>query len=122
MNQFIFDIRPLPKVRQVHSDVWRKRPAVIRARANADELRILAKFNKYSFPLAFSIEFIFEMPMSWSKKKQTEMNGVYHQSTPDIDNIYKQFTDALYDKDEMIFDVSMSKKWGRSNQIIVTPY
>ena len=114
----IYSITPVPKPRQTRSDKWKKRPAVLRYRSFADEIRL-------RFPQDFDINgsritFHMPMPKSWSKKKKAEMVGRPHQQRPDIDNLAKSLLDALYGDDSHIWNISLVKKWAVEGSIEIT--
>ena len=75
-------------------------------------------------PVAINIEFFFEIPNSWSKKKK-EAAG-WHTSKPDIDNLIKGVLDGLngvaYADDMQVVNIAARKQYTRSNsgiQIII---
>lgn len=88
----------------------------------------LAAKAKIKTPLetsvAIDIEFFFEIPKSWGKKKK-EAAG-WHTSKPDIDNLIKGVLDGLngvaYADDMQVVNISARKQYTRSNsgiQIII---
>jgi Holliday junction resolvase RusA-like endonuclease len=90
------------------ADKWKKRPAVLKYRAFADECRL----RMQGVVLDNSrIVFHVPMPQSWSKKKKVEMNTRPHRSRPDLDNYAKAIFDALYSEDSHIADICLSKRW-----------
>lgn len=101
-------ITPVPKPRMVHSDRWKKRPAVERYYAFCDELRL-----KYPAPLPNEVRLIFylAMPPSWSKQKKAYFRGAPHQQRPDIDNLTKAVMDALCPEDARIYNLHATKWW-----------
>ena len=111
-----FDITPVPKPRQTRSDKWKKRPAVMRYRAYADEVRL--KGVKLS-ENGDHVTFIIPMPKSWSDKKKIEMDGTAHQQKPDSSNLIKALEDALFTDDSAIWDYRITKRWGYTGKIIV---
>ena len=73
----------------------------------------------------YHIQFHSKMPISWSKKKQLEMNWKPNMNTPDIDNLFKAFSDTLFydplnkSKDDCrIWNLSASKHWSDEDKII----
>lgn len=59
-------------------------------------LKLLAKtkFKKpITHPVSINIEFFFEIPKSWTKKKKAAAK--WHTSKPDVDNLCKSVLDAL---------------------------
>lgn len=113
----IIDITPVSKPRQTRADKWKQRPAVMRYRAFADELRL--KVGKYKPGYHVSVVFIVPMPKSWSKKKKVEMNTKPHQQKPDIDNYVKAFLDALCEDDSHVYWLEAVKIWGYEGKIII---
>lgn len=111
-----YNIVPVGKPRMTQSDKWKKRPAVLRYRAFADEVRLKVK----DLPIPFHVIFIIPMPKSWSKKKRREMLGEPHRQRPDLDNILKGFLDALFEDDAGVWDGRATKLWGDVGQIIVS--
>lgn len=74
--------------------------------------------------ISIDIEFFFEIPPSWSKKKK-EAAG-WHKSKPDIDNLIKGVLDGLngiaYKDDMQVAKIAARKQYTRSNsgiQIII---
>ena len=109
----IYDITPCPKPRQTRSDKWKKRPAVMRYRAFADECRL----KKVTFVDGDKIIFYIAMPKSWSKKKKDEMFLQSHKQKPDIDNLFKALADAIYKEDSHISEITIMKCWGKKGAI-----
>ena len=116
----ILKITPVPKPRMTQSDRWKKRPCVVRYRAFADELRILAAQNNYIVKNPLSVTFVLPMPKSWSKKKKLEMDGKPHTQTPDLDNLLKAFQDVLLKDDSGVHTYKNVRKiWGIEGLIII---
>ena len=113
------DITPVSKPRQTRADVWKQRPAVMRYRAFADELRL--KYRK-DLPDSISLTFYIPMPKSWSKKKRSEMAGEPHRQRPDIDNCAKAVMDALSEEDCTVWRVHASKYWAEEGAIEIEEY
>jgi Holliday junction resolvase RusA-like endonuclease len=61
------------------------------------------------------------MPSSWSEKKKRSHDRQPHYQRPDWDNLAKGLTDALFDEDCELWDVRVTKLWGRQGQIIIYP-
>jgi Holliday junction resolvase RusA-like endonuclease len=116
--QITVRINPCAKPRQTRSDVWKKRPIVLKYRKFADDLR--AEFNRKRVEISDCLEcqFIIQMPKSWSKKKRAEMMGKPHQQRPDLDNLEKAVQDALCKEDSHIHKHKTSKVWGLEGSII----
>jgi len=112
----IFKISPIAKPRQTAADRWRKRPAVLRYRAFADEMRVQAE--GWELPDAFHVRFIVPMPSSWSKRKRLQMVSTPHRQRPDLDNFIKSF-DCLREDDSSIWKISAEKVWGEEGAIII---
>jgi Holliday junction resolvase RusA-like endonuclease len=113
----IYDITPVAKPRQTRADVWKKRPAVLRYRAFADECRL-----KMTDVVLDGARVIFHVPMprSWSKKKKVEMNTRPHRQVPDIDNYAKALLDSLYESDSHVADICLSKRWAIEGSIEIS--
>ena len=111
-----YDICPVPKPRQTQSDVWKKRPCVMRYRAFADKCRA----SGIEIPESGAhVTFVLPMPRSWSEKKKKAMDRQPHQQQKDVDNMCKSLLDALYKNDSHIYDIRISKFWGRTGKIII---
>lgn len=107
-------IDPVAKPRQTRSDVWKQRPAVMRYRAFADELRLK---HPHQLPERVSIVFWLPMPKSWSKKEKINMCYAAHQQKPDIDNLAKSVFDALLEDDSIIYRCLLEKRWAKEGAI-----
>jgi Holliday junction resolvase RusA-like endonuclease len=97
-------------------DKWQKRPAVLRYRAFADQLRLCANaagFTPERLKDADKLDMIVYIPMpaSWSAKKKIEMRGQPHRQKIDADNALKAACDALFDEDCRIWDMHVVKRW-----------
>ena len=113
----IYYITPCPKPRQTQRDKWQKRPAVLRYRAFADEVRLKIKgLNLENADIVFWLP----MPKSWSQVKKDMMEGEPHRQTPDIDNLFKALADALYGNDSHVASMKASKKWAVKGAIGIT--
>ena len=66
---------------------------------------------------------IFEVPKSWSKKRQAAAMGGYHIQKPDRDNVEKPVQDGLnriaFRDDGQVADGRCVKRWGRYAETIV---
>ena len=111
-----YPVVPVPKPRQTQRDRWAKRPAVVRYRAFADEVRL----RGIKVVNGDHVTFVMPMPRTWSKKKKSEMEGQPHQQRPDIDNMCKSLLDALYEDDSHIWDIHLTKIWGHDGAIQIT--
>lgn len=112
-------ITPVGKPRQTRSDVWKQRPAVMRYRAFADELRLK---HPQELPTSVRLVFHVEMPKSWSKKKRLEMDGRPHQQRPDVDNLAKSVLDSLLEEDCTVYRCVIEKYWAVEPGIDIEPY
>lgn len=117
-NEKVYYITPVPKPRQTQRDKWAKRPAVVRYRAFADEVKSL---NVEVQECGAKIVFGMPMPISWSKKKRTAMDGKPHQQKPDIDNLLKALLDSIYREDCGVYHIGgLAKYWSKSGYIKIT--
>ena len=110
-------VAPVPKPRMTQSDVWKKRPAVLRYRQFKDDLR--AEVRGTLDP-RFDIVFLVPMPKSWSKKEKAAMFGRPHQQKPDVDNYLKAFMDAMAIEDSYVYDARARKFWAYEGRIDLT--
>ncbi len=105
----------LGKPRMTRSDVWRKRPAVVRYRQFCDTVRECAGTipdNVFGVYVASYIP----MPTSWSAKKKERMYGTIMRQRPDGDNIIKGILDALFDEDSGVGIMTSFKVWCNDEQ------
>ncbi len=116
---YTWNIDPCPAPRMVQSDKWNKRPCVMKYFAYRDFFRKIAAIQQYKLTPVIDIEFIFEMPKSWSVKKMNAFDNTAHQSRPDIDNLLKAVLDSLSIEDSFVYKVSALKKWGRKGKVII---
>jgi len=115
-NEKEYIINPVAKPRQTRADVWKKRRCVMQYRAFADKCRALGM----KVPVfGAHITFVIPMPKSWSKKKMVAMDGMPHQQQKDVDNLCKSVLDALYENDSCVWDIRLTKVWGRTGKIII---
>lgn len=112
-----YDIAPVSKPRQTQSDKWKKRPAVMKYRAFADECRLRGVVVPES---GAHITFILAMPKSWPAKKRAAMDGQPHQVRPDKDNLEKALLDAVHKEDCAVWDSRVTKRWGEAGAIVIT--
>jgi Holliday junction resolvase RusA-like endonuclease len=73
--------------------------------------------------LIVNYSFFFQMPKSWSKKKQLLKENTYHEGKKDLDNLLKTYNDALtnciwYD-DCFIAEITASKRWALEGKTII---
>lgn len=112
-------IVPVPKPRMTQSDVWKKRPSVVRYREFGDQLRQYLGEN-YKLPGMVNMVFLMPMPNSWSKKKKEEMNGQPHQQEPDVDNLAKAVLDHLARDDSYVWSLTAVKVWSYAGRIEIS--
>ena len=66
-------------------------------------------------PVMLKVNFFFQMPKSWAKKKKEAHNGRPHTQKPDLDNLVKTVKDALnkiaWHDDSQVFSVTAEKYW-----------
>lgn len=132
MTTLTFTVEGAPRgaVRQSRKDAWKPSLAVQRYRAWRDVVRaafVSAKnLSKPRIPASVPGEVhmiaYLPIPPSWSKKKQLEMVGRPHLSTPDADNIYKGATDPIFEQDGGIHFESCRKRYddGRGPHLEIT--
>jgi hypothetical protein len=108
MKTYIHYITPVSKPRQTRSDVWKKRPAVLRYRAFADECRAAGIELRDGDTIIFGLP----MPKSWSGLKRHTMSGAPHKQKPDLDNLLKALMDAVMPEDCGLWCLNgVSKFW-----------
>lgn len=110
-----FEIHARPKPRQSQRDKWDSRPAVERYRIFADLLRLAGA----KLPKAYEVHFVLPMPAQWSEDLKSAMDGMPHLLRPDASNLQKAVEDALVEKDEVLFGVCATKRWGRRPLIVI---
>ena len=77
------------------------------------------------FTVSLMIEIIayFETPKSWSKKKKREHEGQYRPKTPDADNIFKIYADAMnnyiYEDDAQIVRSVVEKRYSTEPRTVI---
>ena len=75
-------------------------------------LQMLASLAGVCLANGMSITFYMPMPKSWSKNKKANYKGTPHEQTPDLDNFYKAFADALLRQDSKIYKLNgLAKYW-----------
>jgi len=120
---YVFNTVPVAKPRMTRSDIWKRRPVVMKYRAFADELRYQANAQKYKLKAPVDVTFVIPFPKTYSMKKKIKMEGQPHIIEKfDIDNLIKAFCDALTDKDGHIWSIRAEKIWGHTGKIIVREY
>lgn len=120
LSPIVFKVEPVAKPRQTKSDVWKRRPRVMRYRTFADDIRREAARHRFSVPdSGLRVTFYLPMPKSWSKSKRGTMLWKPHQQTPDIDNLIKSFLDALCGDDCTVWEITGRKFWSEAGAIMV---
>ena len=75
-------------------------------------------------PVRLTVEAVFAVPPSWSKRKRAAMLGQPHTSKPDASNVAKAVEDGLnriaYADDAQIAEVVTRKRWGETAETRVT--
>lgn len=117
-------IRPFPAVRS-NRNSWNTKTKEYHSKMNALRTHLLPHRQEIMDSLVYwdyTIQFHFAMPKSWSDKKKNAMDWKPHDSTPDIDNIFKSFSDTVFywewTRDKEIWHLSASKHWSREDKII----
>ncbi len=116
MTEFL--IAPVAKPRMTRSDVWKKRPCVMKYWSFKDRLVIAAKAQGFVLGDRYGVVFYIEMPGSWSEKKRKLYDGKPHQQKPDLDNLIKSVNDCLKSEDASVHDIEASKIWWKEGKII----
>ena len=123
LKTYEFIVRPMPAPRMNKSDIWRKRPVVLRYREFKDALKLQARLMKFPDPFPHRIEsitYLFPPPPGFSAKKKEALIGTPHQFKPDKDNLEKAFIDSLCDKDEVVYYTGpQAKYWDREAKIVI---
>jgi len=65
------------------------------------------------------VTFILPLPKSMSERRKKEWDGKPHMNRPDASNMLKALEDALYQEDSVIYDIHITKLWGREGKIII---
>jgi len=87
----------------------------------------LASTFDLELPLATALivnySFFFQMPKSWSKKKQMLKENTYHEGKKDLDNLLKLYNDSLNNflwiDDCYITLITASKRWAYQGKTIL---
>ncbi len=115
-----YPITPVAKPRMTRRDkfLYPPRKCVSQYRRFANTCRL----QKVKLPFCGAhVTFILPMPESWSEKKKKKFDGKPHQlkRKNDWDNLGKALSDAIYGEDSMIWDIHVTKRWGREGKIII---
>jgi Holliday junction resolvase RusA-like endonuclease len=111
-----FNITPIPAPRMTRADAWKKRPVVLMYLAYKDELKRQAG-EWFSPEAGWHVIFYLPIPDSFSAKRKAALENGAHTVKPDIDNLFKAFTDALCYNDSYINDVRMTKRYSSNPRI-----
>ncbi len=107
---------PVGKPRQTRRDVWMRRPEVMAYRAWADVARAayltaLPSNLPAGVPGRVVMVAFFRCPLSWSNRRRAAEQGQPHRVKPDPDNVAKSLLDALFDRDQEVFNLTIEKRW-----------
>lgn len=114
----LIPVTPVTKPRMTQRDKWVKRPCTQRYWAFKDEI----KFYVDVIPQPCKIIFTLPMPKSWSKKKRGEHINKPHMNKPDLDNLVKALSDAVYDDDKALWNYWLIKVWGETGSIEIEDF
>lgn len=74
--------------------------------------------------LSVTIEAHFQTPESWSNKKQKEHEGNYRPKSPDVDNVFKIYSDAMngyiFKDDRQIVHGQVVKYYSMKPKVVIT--
>lgn len=129
----VFNIDPIGAPRMTQSDKWKIDP--LNSDPKKRQRKPITQYFKfkrdithqsaiYGFKMpenAIHVIFIIPMPHSWPDKKKNQMVNSPHQQKPDFDNLIKCVCDSLMDEDKIVWDVRITKYWGRSGKIAIYP-
>ena len=97
----------MPKPRMTIGDRKRKgklpRPVVARWWIYKNAVQMLAAAQKVELNSVLSVNFLIEMPKSWSKAKQHSHFMRPHTQRPDLDNLLKGLKDCLLEEDSGVW-------------------
>ena len=123
-----YKIKPFPAVRS-NKKSWSDTVQDYHSKMNF--LRLLMNTWEYSkeeimealIQWNYSLEFMIPMANKWSKKKKEEYNWQPHRVTPDVDNLFKAFTDTVFYgqkeyNDSWIYKLKGVKYWAKEGEII----
>ena len=103
----------------------------MKQRRYADGVKLIAQAEmagRAPFDEALHVEFTADrsIPASWSKRRQAlaAAGSIHPTSKPDLDNLYKEITDALntivFRDDALIVSVSKRKRYSAQPKITIT--
>lgn len=110
---YILPQAAMGKPTMTRADAWKQRDCVLRYRAWCDALRRVIP----NPPPAETVNTLwvtarFAMPDQWGKKRKAATLETLRRIKPDGDNILKSICDALWDQDQKLGDIFISRKWG----------
>ncbi len=117
LARFLVPGNPVGKPRMTRRDRWQARPRVVAYRAWADRARIaaaavLARLARDgAIPGRVRARAYFALPASWSARKRARLTGAPHRTKPDADNVLKSCLDALFARDQVVYDAHLVKLW-----------
>jgi len=103
-----------------------KRTASFERFVKATARKAMAMRKPYGRTVAISLtlDFFFQIPKSWSRKKQERMLGKPKLSKSDLDNLEKSvldgFNKVIYEDDANVYELIARKKWDTENHIDIT--
>lgn len=130
MNKFRYyrypDIAPTPAPRMNRSDVWKRRPSVVKYHSYRDAILAAPCTDDLRTDLTKTgivvLTFCIQPPKSWPKKRLAALRAadspmaLAHRQTPDLDNLVKGFLDAVFyghgQQDSTVWSVTAEKVWG----------
>jgi Holliday junction resolvase RusA-like endonuclease len=97
--------------------------AISNALTQSDKDYIAERLKSENLEIALLLEFGFEMPQSYSKKKREALMGKGHTNAVDLDNLIKNVQDRgngiLWSDDKYITSVTARKMWSDYNYIVI---
>ena len=97
--------------------------AISNALTQSDKDYIAERLKSENLEIALLLEFGFEMPQSYSKKKRESLMGKGHTNAVDLDNLIKNVQDRgngiLWSDDKYITSVTARKMWSDYNYIVI---
>ena len=123
--KFIIDTKPVPKARPRLGRGGRVfTPQTTLAFENTCALSYGNRHNFGKDPISIKITFNFEVPKSYTKKKQQDaLNGILRPSRNDIDNLIKSVFDGLngiaWEDDRYIAKLQAEKRYNTKDFIEV---
>jgi Holliday junction resolvase RusA-like endonuclease len=95
--------------------------AILNALTQSDKDYIAERLKSENLEIALLLEFGFEMPQSYSKKKRESLMGKGHTNAVDLDNLIKNVQDRgngiLWSDDKYITEITARKMWSSYNYI-----